>query len=247
MTGFARTLLTVAGIAITIQIAAAAPVAYSESVDGELANAPGAAWALDVGDNTISGTTHFAITDGPVHDDTDRDAFAFTVQAGRHVTGIALNFNTKSFNVVRANSGYTLCASAAMCQFQTAEYLGEQDADFFGNPTQSFSFGALGDWGPGSYSILQSVLGLRVASLQIPTAGWYVDYTWTLTVAELPEPGSLGLAGLALAALLPAARRQRGQNPPAHQRAPRLSFSTAASRTAAAFSRCTSVGFQRSS
>jgi hypothetical protein len=213
MIRFARTLLAISGIAITIQTAAAAPLAYAEATDGELANAPGAAWALGLGDNTVSGTTHFTINEGPLHYDTDRDAFAFTVQAGQRITGIALNFSTMGFNVVRAYSEYTLCASAAACQFQAADYLGHQEADFLGSPTQSFTFGGLGDWGPGSYSILQSTFGLQVASLQVPTAGWTADYTWTITVAELPEPGSLGLVGLALAALLPAARRRVSVGP----------------------------------
>jgi hypothetical protein len=192
-------------VAITLAVfgltAQAAPVSYDEWSDGDLSDAPGAALALSAGDNRISGTTHFAVNDGPMHFDRDIDSFAFTVAAGQQLTGIRLSFKTTSFNAARASAEFTLCASAARCPFGSAETLGREAADFLASGSLVFDFGATWPLGPGSYSINQGAVGISVISPSVPTESWSADYVWTLTVTQVPEPGSLALVALALMSL----------------------------------------------
>jgi len=197
-------------LAFCAGVAQAAPVAYNEWSDGDLGDMPGAVLALDAGLNRISGTTHFAVSDGPVHFDRDFDSFAFSLAAGQRITGITLSFKTTSFNAARASADFALCASAGPCSFGSAGYLGDETADYLaGGAPQVFDFGdvgALGALGAGIYAINQRTMGISAISLLLPTESWSADYVWTVSVTELPEPGSLALVAAALVAM----RRRAG-------------------------------------
>src|SRR5688572_24973154 len=81
----------------------AVPLSYSEALAGDLTfRSP--AFLLDVGRNTIAGTTHFDVNSpGRPRFDTDFDSFAFSVPTGLQLAGISFSFATTVFNVSRAN------------------------------------------------------------------------------------------------------------------------------------------------
>jgi hypothetical protein len=181
MTGFVRS-------------AAATPISYSEAVSGDLTSplpAP-TVFALDVGANTVSGTSTY----GP-GDSLDFDSFAFSVPVGMMVTNISYAF-------VR---GGTATAGSTGFVFGTGNIftsnLGSQTVNLFGaSPVVMFASGL--PESAGIYGITNNLLS-RSGDF------WTDNYTWTLTVAPtataVPEPVSLVLLGSGLIAA--GARRLR--------------------------------------
>jgi hypothetical protein len=90
-------LLVVALLGCCVPHAGAAPFVYSESVSGDLAaDLPVATvFALDVGDNTVSGTLGFGLF----------DSFAFSVPVGTQLTQITFSFVLAPGSVGSAGTG----------------------------------------------------------------------------------------------------------------------------------------------
>jgi len=97
--------------------ASAAPFTFSEAVSGDLCCIPPlpTVFLLDVGVNTVAGTTHFA------SDAADADDFAFQVPVGTRLTAISFGFvTTSNVPVTGGEIGYQLDTGNA---FATAPYL----------------------------------------------------------------------------------------------------------------------------
>lgn len=192
MKHFARVAIA-AAVAIASAAVHAAPVSYSEFIDGDLP--PFGALpvlALDVGTNTVSG--RFGSNSNGTH---DADNFAFTVAAGFELAGIQVDLTDAIGNIVATtwalregtswNAGTTL---AIVNSLSPGSY------SFGGPPLQA-----------GSYNFTH----LSYSAAGSPNQA---DYAFRLTVRatnEIPEPGSLALIGAALLAGSSAGVRRRRQ------------------------------------
>ena len=103
--------------------AAATPISYSESVSGDLVAALPAptAFTLDVGVNTVSGTSHYA-------GDIDPDSFAFTVPVGMVVTNVSFAF-VRTIGGAAGHTGFTLDNGNTIF---VPPVLGQQSVNLFG-------------------------------------------------------------------------------------------------------------------
>jgi PEP-CTERM motif len=165
--------------------AAATPISYSESVSGDLVAALPAptVLTLDVGVNTVSGTTHLL-------PDVDGDSFAFSVPVGMVVTNV-------SFAFVRTRGGTAGQIGFVLDNGNTIfvpPVLAQQLVDLFGaSPVVMFASGL--PLSAGTY-------GITTSSVSEAGGGWTADYTWSLTVAptatSVPEPASVALLGSVL-------------------------------------------------
>lgn len=178
----------VAGIAAAVfaTTSSAAPLAYQESVSGDL---PGIGvlpiLTLDIGSNTVSGTTGF-----PVEPPLDFDSFAFMIPVGSVLVSASVQLmdvagNTGDFVIAswRLYSGSSTADSGTLIELLEASSPGS-------DALTSTPLGA------GLYNFTALGLGVSLVSL--------ANYTFTLTLREaqaIPEPGTLLLAGLALAGL----------------------------------------------
>ena len=168
-------------------LALAAPLAYDEAVSGDLQGfGVLSVFALDAGVNTVSG--QFFTNSQPV----DFDSFAFTLGAGLVLTSVQVDVQDIQGNI--ADTAWVF-KSGTVESFGGTEITGV----VVGSPgTRSFT----GAFGAGSYALLHSFIGGDGSS----------SYVFSLTVertGQVPEPGSLALAGLALLAAR-AARRRSG-------------------------------------
>ena len=111
--------VAMAALVLLARATSATPLAYDEAISGDLGDTfPATQFTLDVGSNTISGTTHFFST--LVSDDTDFDDFAFVVPVGTHLTGITFGFETVGIpgntSLVR-NIAWTTGMRFRVCRF----------------------------------------------------------------------------------------------------------------------------------
>src|SRR5262245_37257875 len=100
---------TVAILVLLAHVCQASPISYDEAVSGDLPDLfPSTVFALDVGANTLRGTTHVLVI-VPVLTSVDFDQFAFTVPAGTHLTDIVYSFHLSAMpGLSTAQVNYTL-------------------------------------------------------------------------------------------------------------------------------------------
>lgn len=207
MKGVIAFLLCLAGFHFSSTVAGAFSFTYSESVSGDLSDLPTTAFGFDVGANTVSGTTHFAVdTSGGPHFDGDFDNFAFTIPTATTLSSISLAFITTTSNVSKADIELELCPGISD---GLSGFLGTQTADLLDASPLDIDFGGAIPIGPGVYTLRMHALGIAPISTSLPES-WSADYTWTLNV--IPEPGSVALIGLSLISLGITRRRFRGMH-----------------------------------
>jgi len=184
--------------------AQAIPLHYSESVSGDLSPFPTSAFDFDIGNNTITGTSHLSsFFEGGPHFDPDFDSFAFRLPDGLRLVAISVAFRTTTSNATIANSELYLCVDIGC----GTGYLGIATVDWLGGSPVNVDFGAL-PLGAGTYALQTSGLGIGAPLHDGGGMAWTADYRWTMRVIPLPEPGVLPLLWIGLGGLLVLRRRQ---------------------------------------
>ena len=171
--------------------AAAVPITYVESIDGDLSVVdPLTVFTLDVGLNTVSGSF------GSTEQDTDFDSFAFIVPAGLQVVsgGVELLDLTGDITSTQWSlfSGSTLVGVGSLVQNLAPSSPGSAPLTVL-------------PLGPGSYN-MSHVVFFFAGTEPSNTA----SYQFTLDVqSEVPEPATWALLGVGLVAVACRARVRR--------------------------------------
>lgn len=201
-TRWARSTLAAATLCAAAGLAQAVPVNYHENVDGDLAELAGQTQVLqlDLGSNTISGHQWFDASTATLS--YDFDSYRFVVPQGMKVTGISLM--TQLTDTI-GNPAQTLYADTFIDTWPVISVVAHEKMRVMdpSNPIAG-SLQAGAPIGEGTYLLFQGQLG---GINWGQAAAW--DYAWTIDVANVPEPGSVALVGVALAGLAAAARRRR--------------------------------------
>ena len=210
--------LRVFGLAVfavlLVGAAQATPFQYSEAVSGDLAQTPSTVFDFDIGNNTISGATHFLSFIEPepnCHFCTDFDSFAFNLPAHTKLSSVALSWDLDANNVRRSESDFGLCPGTGDGAACFASLLGSVTVDWLGGSPLAVDFEGALPIGSGTYAVRNTSLGIA----QLDTShgvgmGWTADYHWTFRVTSIPEPSSFPLMAMALGALGLTLLRQRG-------------------------------------
>jgi len=193
--------LLIIGVTIAPMTGAlATPYSYSESVSGDLSRAPVTAFQFDVGNNSISGTTHFLLFSEPgCHLCVDFDSFAFTLPTGTRLESIAVSSTITETNVSKADADLSLCGGVVGEQPSCAENaFGFQTVNYLDGSPQFVDFGGARPIGSGTYTVFDNGIGIAPIDPSGGAMGWTADYTWHFSVVPVPEPSAyaLMLAGL---------------------------------------------------
>jgi hypothetical protein len=172
----------------------ATPIIYDEGVSGDLGDTfPATQFTLDIGSNTITGTTHFTVHSSLAS--VDFDHFAFAVPTGMHVTDNTYAFlATPVPGTMSAGVDYRLDNGNAL---PVAPLLGDVTVDMLG-ASLVHPFGTALPLGAGTYTLDQFLMGFSPSG----DFGFSTNYTWTLSVASdaaVPEPTSVCLLGTGVA------------------------------------------------
>ncbi|MCB1702440.1 MAG: hypothetical protein H6985_04885 [Pseudomonadales bacterium] len=192
---FAPAALLSLAISTTVQ---AAPVSYNEAVDGDLSSSGGSPqFSLDVGSNTVSGTT-FWTSDGSL----DRDGFGLIVPDGMSMLAITYAWEIVSVEAgsLLIQSGRYLGGDCSTCGSDWANVYSTYSGPLGPDTSPKSLFTSALPLGPGTYTFGDGFGG------QAPYGTW--DYTFTFEVAAIPLPASAWLFASALAFLLSKDRRR---------------------------------------
>lgn len=199
---FRSLLHRVRSIAVLIACMAAAPASaltFSESVSGDIAFRQDLG-ALSAGTNTVQGTlcdtqnapVGLALCPALV----DFDSFLFSVPTGLELSRVSFQFNTVVQNSLQAVISPALRTATipdtTIAQNTNISLVGTGQVDLFGNVLPLGSGTFFFDYSLGS--------GCQAGQI----CAYSTDYTLTLltsSVAQAPEPGTLALLSIALAAI----------------------------------------------
>ena len=179
----------------------AAPISYDEAVSGDLATSPVVTGALqlDIGSNTISGTTGSGqLVAGIVT--ADFDSFFFKLADGTHLQSASIAFSLRNNGAGLPDADYAIVTS------DLATVLGMSHVDFRATSPQDL-FTALLPLNSSIYLWGNDALGC----VCVPGTSWEASYTLTLDVrSNIPEPAAFAFAASGLAVLVAMRKRNRG-------------------------------------
>lgn len=192
-----------------------APIAYDEAVSGDIVSdspfeggsVAGPLFALDVGVNTVTGTTRYTVNSPPNPDGLlqplkDFDFFRVVVPAGTRLTGVQLLWSQFAPNGSLSSAffeSFVLDGTASV---------GRSAADAARLSFLTAGSGSTPVWaadvplGPGTYDLFYA---LGIGRDQDSSGSQYqVGYQWRFTVAavQAPEPGTFALLAIGLVGAL---------------------------------------------
>ena len=194
----------------------ASALTYNEAIDGDILDAPNnPTFLLGAGTNTISGTQSIsvAIEDSKEIVSADRDNFSFIVPDGLWLAELSISWdNWLTGGSTQTGSGHTNGL------FFCGLYQGDTEIASVGTSatdqcvqlsaaetSQTDLFSSVLPIGPGNYFWFNS---RSVNYVPGTPAQWSLDYTLTMTLRAVPEPGTFALLGLGLAGLGLSRRRR---------------------------------------
>jgi hypothetical protein len=77
----------------------------------------------------------------------------------------------------------------------------QQTVNWLGGSSVFVDFGGALPLGTGTFTVLNTGIGIAELDTSRVGMGWTADYKWTFRVTPIPEPSSLPLAAIALGAL----------------------------------------------
>lgn len=157
----------------------AAPITYSEDVQGDLSNdlrSPTYIGVLDTGINTVSGSSF-----GPALGYADFDQFSFTVSASQRVTSIIYSYSSDQAYV----SGHLEQIMPDGSREPFAWYI-------TGNSGPSGSYDLLAETGAGALSAGEYKSAMSSYGY-LGSGDVNFDYTWEFHVSAVPVPASIWL------------------------------------------------------
>ena len=110
-------------------------------------------------------------------------------------------------NTVSAYADERLCSGVGYC---IDDVLGDQTVSFVDAAPLQVDFGKALPLTAGTYSLIANSLGIGAVIDPSLPEWWATDYSWTLRVISVPEPGILPLLGFSLIGLV-VVRRARPQ------------------------------------
>jgi hypothetical protein len=199
--GFVRALII--GAVLVAPSVEATPLIYDEATSGDLGAVPTSDFAFDIGDNLITGTTHFGVNAfARRYMNADFDGFAFTLPSGMRLAAVTFSFVTTSINSLISNQDLQLCAGLGNCAATPADLLGQQTVDLFGAAPMAMTFGLAMPLGSGTYTLVANSMGIAPIDLSNGIQSWSSDYTWTLSVVGVAEPSLAALFAIGVLVLI---------------------------------------------
>ena len=186
--------------------AGAVPLAYNESVNGDLPENSGfPVLQLDLGINTVSGTSFVNFPNGGPNS-ADFDSFEFLLPANTQLVSLTysshVTLDTTNEQTLRMEAFLDTLGPLASAACQEFYIINQTNIGPTCRVPPGNTFASALPLFAGTYLLFEG----QFQAQTFGTTNW--DYTWTFAVDTVPEPASIALLGAGLLLLSPSRRRK---------------------------------------